>query len=110
MIRTVLATCTVTDLERAERWYTTLLDGGPDARPMAGLLEWRLGDGRGIQVWSEPDRAGASGAVLEVDDLDAIAARLAESGLTSESPSPGGGARILQLADPDGNRIVLTGH
>ncbi|GAB2622445.1 VOC family protein [Pseudactinotalea suaedae] len=109
MIRGVLAHCTVTDLERAEDWYTRLLGRGPDARPMPGLLEWRLGEGFGMQVWSEPDRAGDSCAVLEIVDLDATAARLTAAGLEHDGPQPGGGARILQLTDPDGNRIVLTG-
>ena len=42
MIRSVLAQCTVSDLERAEQWYTRLFNGPPDARPMPGLLEWHL--------------------------------------------------------------------
>lgn len=109
MIQGVLAHCTVTDLDRAERWYTGLLGRGPDTRPMPGLLEWRLGDGFGLQVWTEPERAGKSCVVLDVTDLDATAERLAAAGIDHAGPESGGGARILPLADPDGNRIVLTG-
>ncbi|ROS75402.1 VOC family protein [Cellulomonas sp. PhB143] len=109
MIHRMLAHCTVTDLDRAERWYTALFERGPDARPMPGLVEWHLGDSFGLQVWSEPDRAGRSTVVLDETDLDAAAARAADAGIEHDGPQPGGGARILQLSDPDGNRVVLTG-
>lgn len=109
MIRGMLANCTVTDLTRAEHWYARVLDGTADARPMAGLLEWRLGDTFGLQVWTEPDRAGGSTVVLQDSDLDATAARLTAAGISHAGPEQGGGARILQLTDPDGNRVVLTG-
>jgi catechol 2,3-dioxygenase-like lactoylglutathione lyase family enzyme len=109
MIRKVLAQSTVTDLRTAEDWYTRLFGTPPDARPMAGLLEWHLGDTFGVQVWSEPGRAGQSTIVLEDTDLDGVAARLTDARIRHEAPQPGGGARILQLLDPDGNRVVLTG-
>lgn len=109
MISGILAQCTVTDLERAEEWYTRLLAREPDARPMAGLLEWHLGDTFGLQVWSEPDRAGHSSVVLDETDLDAAAGHVAAAGLDHDGPQSGGGARILQLTDPDGNRVVFIG-
>lgn len=109
MIRGVLAHCTVTDLDRAEEWYSRLFDRQPDARPMPGLLEWHLGDAFGVQVWSEADRAGHSSVVLDETDVDATAARLASAGIGHDGPQPGGGARILQLVDPDGNRVVFIG-
>jgi len=109
VIRRLLANCTVTDLDRAEKWYFRLLDREPDARPMTGLIEWHLGDTFGLQVWSEPDRAGHSSVVLDETDLDTAAARLNAAGLEHDGPQPGGGGRILQLSDPDGNRVILTG-
>ena len=109
MICGVLAQATVTDLEAAESWYTLLFESAPSARPMPGLLEWHLGDSFGVQVWSEPGRAGRSTIVLEETDLDLAAARLEQEGIRHDGPQPGGGARILQLEDPDGNRIVLSG-
>ncbi|GEK78792.1 VOC family protein [Agrococcus baldri] len=109
MIRRVLAHCTVTDLDRAEDWYTRLFDRAPDARPMPGLIEWHLGDTFGVQVWSEPERAGHSSVVLDETDLDAAAAHASEAGIDHDGPQAGAGARILQLTDPDGNRIVITG-
>lgn len=109
MITRLLGQCTVTDLGRAEVWYSRLLDGGPDARPMPGLLEWHLAETFGLQVWSEPERAGSSSVVLEVEDLDAEVARLDSVGIEHGGLQPGGGARILPLIDPDGNRVVLSG-
>jgi predicted enzyme related to lactoylglutathione lyase len=109
MIHRVLANCTVTDLDRAEQWYSSLFEREPDTRPMPGLIEWHLGDTFGVQVWSEPDRAGQSSVVLDETDLDAAAVRAAEAGINHDGPQVGGRERILQLTDPDGNRVVLTG-
>jgi predicted enzyme related to lactoylglutathione lyase len=105
----ILAQSTVSDLGTAEGWYTVLWERGPDARPMPGLLEWYVDGTAGLQVWAEPARAGRSTVVIGTDDLDAVAARLAAAGIDHEGVQPGGGGRILQVADPDGNRIVLTG-
>lgn len=109
MIHRLLANCTVTDSDRAEAWYTRLFGHGPDARPMPGLIEWHLGEAIGLQVWAEPDRAGNSSVVLNETDLDVAAARLTAAGIDHAGPQPGGGARILQVSDPDGNRLVFTG-
>ncbi|SEE81216.1 VOC family protein [Ruania alba] len=109
MIRSVYAQCTVTDLGRAEDWYTRLFGREPDARPMPGLIEWHLGETFGVQVWSEPDRSGNSTMVLHETDLDAAADHALQAGIHHDGPQPGGGARILPLTDPDGNRVVITG-
>ncbi len=106
----VLAQATVTNLGAAETWWSTLFDAGPDARPMPGLLEWRLADGCGVQVWAEPGRAGRSTVVLGVDDLDALTARLMTAGIAHDGPQPASSTRILPLIDPDGNRVVMTGR
>ncbi|GAA4675298.1 VOC family protein [Nocardioides nanhaiensis] len=108
-IHGVLAQSTVSDLEQALPWYTALLGRGPDAEPMPGLHEWHLGSGYGLQVWLEPDRAGRSSVVLQESDLDAVAARLTEAGLEHPGVAPITSGRALQLTDPDGNRVVLTG-
>ncbi len=105
----VLAQATVSDLAAAEQWYTALFDRGPDTRPMDGLLEWHVGTTTGVQVWAEPDRAGRSSVVIQLDDLDVVAARLSTAGLTDIEPQQATSSRILPLEDPDGNRIVLAG-
>jgi predicted enzyme related to lactoylglutathione lyase len=106
----VLAQSTVADLSTAEPWYSALFDRGPDARPMDGLLEWQVTNGGGVQLWLEPGRAGSSTVVLTADDLDTTATRLAASGMANGGPEPGGGARLLRLVDPDGNRVVIVGR
>lgn len=109
MIRRILANCTVSDLQHAGSGTPSLFDRGPDSRPMPGLIEWHLGETSGLQVWSEAGRAGQSSVILRESDLDAAASRLTAIGIHHDGPQPGGGARILQLGGPDGNRIVLTG-
>jgi catechol 2,3-dioxygenase-like lactoylglutathione lyase family enzyme len=108
-IKRVLAQSTVTDLAMAEDWYTRLLGRSPDARPMPGLLEWHLADTFGVQVWAEPDRAGHSSMVLDESDLDSLARRLTEAGITHDGPQDATSSRILSVVDPDGNRVVFTG-
>jgi predicted enzyme related to lactoylglutathione lyase len=109
MFHHVLAQCTVTDVDRAEDWYARLLGRGPDTRPMPGLVEWYVGDSAGLQVWSEPGRAGKSSVVLGVTDLDGAASRARDEGLAHDGPQAGGDGRIVLLVDPDGNRVVLAG-
>lgn len=109
MIRGILAQATVSDLERAERWYRPLFGRAPDTRPMPGLIEWRIEDRFGLQLWVDPERAGRGTVVLEDSTLDDTAAALTTAGVDHDGPRPGGGGRILMLADPDGNRVVLAG-
>ena len=47
--------------------------------------------------------------VLEESDLDGRAAELDAEGLPYEGPQAVTASRIVQLDDPDGNRIVITG-
>ena len=98
----------VSELEVARRWYSTLFGRGPDATPMDGLLEWHLSATSGLQVWLEPERAGGAGSVITVTDLDAAGTRLAAAGIENVGPEQATSTRILRLADPDGNRVVLT--
>lgn len=105
----LLAQATVRDLPTAQAWYSAVFGTGPDAHPMDGLLEWHLGDGFGVQVWAEPDRAGRSSIVIDETDLDALHQRLVEAGLTMSGIEHATSSRILRLTDPDGNRLVFTG-
>ena len=103
----LVAQATVSDLAVAEPWWTALLGRAPDARPMAGLLEWRPVGGAGLQVWQEPGRAGRSTVVLGIEDVETEVARLREAGLQPVGAQPGGGGQVVELRDPDGNRAVL---
>jgi hypothetical protein len=106
----VLAQMAVADLAVAEPWYVTLLQREPDARPMEGLLEWHVTSTGGVQLWVEPERAGHGTLLLATDDLSQTSSRLTAAGIAHEPPEPGGGARLLRLADRDGNRVVLVGQ
>ncbi|MBN6042250.1 VOC family protein [Amycolatopsis sp. 195334CR] len=108
-ITRMLAQATVTDLDAALPWYTTLFGRAPDARPMEGLAEWHLTATFGLQVWAEPARAGRCTVVLDEADLDERAAELDRAGIGHPGPEQASSSRILRLTDPDGNRIVFTG-
>ncbi|TSI18750.1 VOC family protein [Brevibacterium aurantiacum] len=110
MFTGLMASITVTDQGQAHDWYSKVFERGPDATPMPGLLEWHFGSEFGVQVWTEPQRAGYSTAVIGESDLDALAEQLAAAGIDHGGPQPGGGQRILPIADPDGNRIVFSGE
>lgn len=110
MITGAMANVTVSDIERAQNWYVKVLGREADVSPMQGLLEWHLTDDSGLQVWTEPDRAGRSTVVVRESDLDGVAARLTEVGVAHDGPQSGGGQRILPLSDPDGNRVVFAGE
>lgn len=105
----VLAGAVVSDLSIAEPWYRSLFGREPDGRPMAGLLEWHLEGGSGVQVYQDPERSGRSSVVLGAEDLDATAARLSAAGVDHPGTEPATASRILRLSDPDGNVVVVTG-
>jgi hypothetical protein len=104
----VLAQATVSDLEPAIAWYSTLFGRPPDVRPMDGLAEWHFGNSHGVQVWEEPDRSGRSSMVLDESNLPELIARLDESGFEHGEPEDVTAARILLLEDLDGNRVVVS--
>lgn len=105
----VLAQSTVSDLDRAESWYTTVLGSPPTDRPMDGLIEWQFAEQFGLQVESEPDRAGRSTVVLVESDLDDFVRRLDSAGVSHPEIVDATTVRFLQLEDPDGNRVVFVG-
>ena len=107
-IRGVLAQSTVSDLDRAEAWYTTVLGTAPTDRPMDGLVEWQFAEQYGLQVESEPERAGRSTVVLVESDLDAFARHLDSAGVDHPEIVDATTVRFLQLEDPDGNRVVVV--
>ena len=104
----ILAQLTVSDLAAAEAWYRRLFGSAPDARPMEGLIEWHLSPAFGVQVFAEADRAGRSSVVLDVHDVDPVAAELTSAGIEHSGPVDATTTRILPLTDLDGNRIVFT--
>lgn len=110
MFNGLTATINVGGEDTATEWYTRLLDKEPDARPMTGLVEWRFAETFGIQIWEDPERAGGSTVVIDVDDLDSLTGRLDAAGIEHDEPVPGGGRRVLPIVDPDGNQVVFFGE
>ena len=107
-VESLYASMTVSDLTRSEEWYTAVFGGGPDARPMDGLLEWHFGDTTGFQVFEEPERSGASTMVVGVISLDEVVARLDDADITHDAKAAATFVAILPVTDPDGNRVVFT--
>jgi hypothetical protein len=105
----MLGQSTVSDLDVAVPWYAALFGRDPDARPMPGLVEWHLGEGFGVQVWAEPERAGRSTVVLHEADLAAFVEHLDRSGIEHPVAYEATSFRLVELTDPDGNRVVVTG-
>jgi catechol 2,3-dioxygenase-like lactoylglutathione lyase family enzyme len=54
---------------------------------------------------AEPSRTMELG--FEVDDLDALRARLAEHGVTGFRPQSMGWGEVLKGHDPDGHRVIV---
>lgn len=76
---------------------------------MDGLVEWHLAPTFGVQVWTDADRSGMSAMVIDESDLDGLAARLAQEGIVHGGIEDVTASRILMLADPEGNRVLVTG-
>lgn len=110
MFNGLMASISVGREKTATDWYTRLFGREPDARPMTGLVEWRFAETFGLQIWEDPQRAGGSTVVIDVDNLDAVTVRLRAAGIEHEEPAPGGGRRILPIVDPDGNQVVFSGE
>ena len=108
-VTTVMAQLIVSDLDRSVAFYSALFGRGPDANPMEGLQEWHFERAGAVQVYEEPDRAGTSGATIDVGDLDDTVGELDRLGIHHEPLTEATHVRIVQLTDPDRNRIALTG-
>jgi predicted enzyme related to lactoylglutathione lyase len=108
-VTTVMSQLIVSDLDRSVDFYTRLFGRRPDANPMEKLQEWHFENSGAVQVYEEPERAGRSGTTIGVADLDAAVTSLDDAGIEHEPLVEANYVRVVQLADPDQNRIVLTG-
>lgn len=110
----------VEDLERSAAWYSRAFALVPGRRSRADDGSWEILNlsrpGLAVEIIRD-DRAAAAGRALgffkvgfAVPDVDRVAARVESA--TGERPrvveSADFGLRILQLRDPEGNRIQLT--
>jgi catechol 2,3-dioxygenase-like lactoylglutathione lyase family enzyme len=105
----------VSDQDRARDFYVDVL-GFELVReqPMGPGRTWIQVRPRGAETaltlvtWFEEMPAGSlRGLVLETDDLDGDAARLAEHGVDVGAAEEMPWGRYVQLADPDGNGLIL---
>ncbi len=98
----------VRDLDRASAFYTGMLGFRELYRDAEGRWMRLARDGAELAVAETPDATGAVLAV-DVEDVKAEAERLREAGVdvgvVVEIP---GTIRLLDVFDPDGNRLQLT--
>jgi catechol 2,3-dioxygenase-like lactoylglutathione lyase family enzyme len=107
----------VTDQDRAKDFYLHTLGFDLLAdNPMGPAQRWvQVGPKGGatsitLVTWFESMPAGSlTGLVLETDDLDGDIERLRAAGVEFDGPEEAPWGRYVTLADPDGNKLVLTG-
>lgn len=107
-VTAIFANLSCCDLARSRPFFAAIFARQPDAAPMDGLLEWHHGGRAGFQLFREPAKAGNGTLTLIVAGLEAERARLADAGIAVPAAEIGAGARIVRLADPDGNLVVLA--
>jgi glyoxylase I family protein len=111
----------VTDLARAERFYTDVLGMTTQMR-LADQVLMRYGDGS-CALFLKPDRApadpeairsplGKSHHAFEVDhdELQRARALFAERGIPHHAPIDWGDHDCVYFLDPDGNLLELVGY
>lgn len=109
-IEHVLAVVAVSDVQKSQRWYSTLFGRPADNNPMPTLVEWQVLPGAWVQVFSDPQRAGSGLLNFAVDDLEDHLAQVRERGLEPEQIAEANkGVRLSTITDPDGNTITFIG-
>jgi glyoxylase I family protein len=109
-IKHVLAVVPVSEIDRSQRWYASLLGRPADNNPMPSLVEWQVLPGAWVQVFSDPDRAGRGLLNFAVDDLESHLAEIGGRGIeTNEIADASKGVRTSTVIDPDGNTIAFIG-
>jgi predicted enzyme related to lactoylglutathione lyase len=100
----------VTDLDRAEAFYTTLFGHPAPLRPQPNQREWHLHRTPEIafRLTTDPTHAGQGKLSLGVPDLAAEQARLTPHWTNLPAPTIKPNIiALLHLQDPDGNAITL---
>jgi hypothetical protein len=100
----------VTDLSRAEEFYTILIGRRPDLRPQPDQREWHLHRDPevALRITADHTSAGRGKLALGVADLAAERSRLMQqwADLPEASEKPGV-ITLLHLHDPDANEVTL---
>lgn len=109
-IEHVLAVVPVTDIDRANRWYSSFFDTAATNNPMPVLVEWKVADFGWVQVTVDEKRAGSGLLNFAVDDLERHIGELGARGIEAgEIVEANKGVRLSTVEDPDGNTITLIG-
>jgi glyoxylase I family protein len=98
----------VCDMERAVAFYEGVLGLQLARREGRDWAEFRVGDSvlaLAGELAVNPQQGGAT-VVLRTSDMDALDAHLGRNGVRRGSVEDMGGARSLDIYDPDGNQIV----
>ncbi len=107
-IAKIYAHLSCSELERSTIWFEKLFGRPPDARQMAGLVEWHHGTYAGLQVWQDAANAGRGTVTFIVTGLPDEHARLVSAGLEPGKLEPGDKVSLFRLRDPDQNLVVLA--
>jgi hypothetical protein len=107
-ITNAIASVAVRNLAASSAWYEKLLGRPADSRPMPEVAEWKFERGGWLQVYQQPERAGAGSVTLAVKDMENQVARLAKLGIDTHSRRSGPKVDTLMIADPDGNHIAFA--
>ena len=106
-IKNVFASVPVKNLNRAEPWYSRLLDKRAQ-KPMPEVAEWEFDGGGWLQVYELPDRAGGGSFTLSVSSIDEQGDALRRLGIQDAQASSGEKVKTLMITDPDGNHIAFA--
>ena len=105
-ITNALASIAVSNMKDSTDWYSAFL--GPANQPMPEVAEWKFERGGGLQIYDAPERSGRSSCTLIVDDVDAVARRLRETGIADAEPVRNDRVETVMIKDPDGNSIAFS--
>jgi predicted enzyme related to lactoylglutathione lyase len=108
MIRNVLASVAVRDLNSAMKWYESLLGRPADSRPMSEVAEWKFEGGGWLQVYQLPERAGSGSFTLSVNNLQDEVRKVRALGIDTSRQTSSDKVNTLMIADPDGNHIAFA--
>lgn len=98
----------VSEMERSETFYTSILDRSPDDRPMDGLIQWRETGGINLQLVLDESKAGASALTLVTPSIEDARRGLEMASIEVEPSVEGDFGLIAQVRDPDGNLLTLA--
>lgn len=107
-VQGVYACASVADFEGAVSWYSKFMGRGPDDRPMPVMAQWRNMGAAGLQLWHDPEHSAHSRMTIVVPTMSDERERLRSVGIELGEELAGNFGKVVQMIDPEGNRIALT--